>query len=195
MDRQINTQNSFNVSLYLTDILPFGYFCSSDCMWYITHKIQRNILLLDEFQGWGSKGWALTLWALGDSLTPLLLFSQVYDRLQKYRAQRPAPLLDSTQGLAQDVSSPLGHLVFFVSRPEWSDNPAELGRDSVAGPLVCLVLSVWSVLEGITIVNTPESHKYMCCTCSLTDTHLFIVLFFFNEIIWQLLSPKLHFCV
>lgn len=132
-------------------------------VWYITHKIQRNILLLDEFQGWKSKGWALTLWALDDSLTPLLLFSQVYDRLQKYRAQRPAPLLDSTQGLAQDVSSPLGHLV---------------GRDSVAGPVVCLVLSVWSVLEGITIVNTPESHKYLCCTCSLTDTHLFIVLFF-----------------
>lgn len=125
---------------------------TSDCqtVWYLSHIIQRNILLLDEFQGWRSTGWAVTLWASDGSLMPLLLFSQVYDRLQKYRAQRPAPLLDSTQGLAQDVSSPLGHLVVFVSRPEWSDNPAELGQDSVAGPLVCLVLSVWSVLEGIT---------------------------------------------
>ncbi|XDV26799.1 hypothetical protein PO909_030430 [Leuciscus waleckii] len=41
----------------------------------------------------------------------LHLLIKVYDRLQKYRAQRPAPLLDSTQGLAQDVSSPLGHLI------------------------------------------------------------------------------------
>ncbi|KTF92336.1 hypothetical protein cypCar_00046892, partial [Cyprinus carpio] len=48
----------------------------------------------------------------------LHLLIKVYDRLQKYRVQRPAPLLDNRQGLAQDVSSPLGHLVVFVSRTE-----------------------------------------------------------------------------
>ncbi|RXN03386.1 MAGUK p55 subfamily member 7 [Labeo rohita] len=57
---------------------------------------------------------------------PLLLFSQVYDRLQKYRAQRPAPLLDSTQGLAQDLAKELHgevaspettELLYLLSKP------------------------------------------------------------------------------
>lgn len=40
IDRQINTQNSlaFNVSMYLTDILPFGSFCSSECVIYYSQK-------------------------------------------------------------------------------------------------------------------------------------------------------------
>ncbi|XP_052405349.1 MAGUK p55 subfamily member 7 [Carassius gibelio] len=37
----------------------------------------------------------------------LHLLIKVYDRLQKYRAQRPAPLLESTQGLAQDLAEEL----------------------------------------------------------------------------------------
>ncbi|XP_056120682.1 MAGUK p55 subfamily member 7 [Rhinichthys klamathensis goyatoka] len=41
----------------------------------------------------------------------LHLLIKVYDRLQKYRAQRPAPLLDSTQGLAQDLAEELRGVV------------------------------------------------------------------------------------
>ncbi|XP_073778699.1 MAGUK p55 subfamily member 7 [Danio rerio] len=37
----------------------------------------------------------------------LHLLIKVYDRLQKYRAQRPAPLLDSTQGLAHRLAEEL----------------------------------------------------------------------------------------
>lgn len=39
-----NTQNSlaFNVSLYLTDILPFGYFCSSDCVIYYSQNTEKH---------------------------------------------------------------------------------------------------------------------------------------------------------
>ncbi|XP_067309489.1 MAGUK p55 subfamily member 7 [Pseudorasbora parva] len=37
----------------------------------------------------------------------LHLLIKVYDRLQKYKAQRPAPLLDRTQGLAQDLAEEL----------------------------------------------------------------------------------------
>lgn len=55
------------------------------------------------FKGEGHRG---EHYALNGSLMPLLLFSQVYGRLQKYKAQQPAPLLNNTHDLAQDVSSP-----------------------------------------------------------------------------------------
>ncbi|KAL1279971.1 hypothetical protein QQF64_014571 [Cirrhinus molitorella] len=48
----------------------------------------------------------------------LHLLIKVYDRLQKYRAQQPAPLLDSTQGLAQDLAKEL-HSV--VANPETTE--------------------------------------------------------------------------
>ncbi|XP_073705546.1 MAGUK p55 subfamily member 7 [Garra rufa] len=41
----------------------------------------------------------------------LHLLIKVYDRLQKYKAQQPAPLLDSTQGLAQDLAKELHSVV------------------------------------------------------------------------------------
>ncbi|XP_058649748.1 MAGUK p55 subfamily member 7 [Onychostoma macrolepis] len=48
----------------------------------------------------------------------LHLLIKVYDRLQKYRAQRPAPLLESAQGLARDLAEEL-HCV--VASPETTE--------------------------------------------------------------------------
>ncbi|XP_016107723.1 MAGUK p55 subfamily member 7 [Sinocyclocheilus grahami] len=56
----------------------------------------------------------------------LHLLIKVYDRLQKYRVQRPAPLLESTQGLAQDLAEELRcvvaspettELLYLLSKP------------------------------------------------------------------------------
>ncbi|KTG42024.1 hypothetical protein cypCar_00022698 [Cyprinus carpio] len=56
----------------------------------------------------------------------LHLLIKVYDRMQKYKAQRPAPLLENTQGLAQDLADELRcvvaspettELLYLLSKP------------------------------------------------------------------------------
>ncbi|XP_077054414.1 MAGUK p55 subfamily member 7 isoform X3 [Siphateles boraxobius] len=70
----------------------------------------------------------------------LHLLIKVFDRLQKYRAQRPAPLLDSTQGLAQDAFLSVHDMVaqkeFDPRLPPLPDND-EKEEDSIK--IVCLM--------------------------------------------------------